>query len=382
MEHVFRGGGPADDVAGQRLRYVVALERGDGAEGSHHLSGLGSERGREFERPGAVGGRLPGGYLRDGGGVHVRVLADVQRLQVQAVGTDLQQQGVDQHAGKAAATVAHQAGAQHVEVAEEFGGAGVGPQRRIRGQLDGHVGSAAEAHHDAAHQQAGGLEGDAVFKGGVAGGAKLRQVAFQQQCQFRRDGDEPGRGRELIEDVLQPVAIVRQQQAPRHGQRFAGGFRRDEWVAVAVSADPGAEADQLGHLGEDRFHPIFRGQGRGDLRVEDGQRVEDGRLVVVERHANLVAHGGTQVAHVVGLPQRGDLSDDLLLQGIEAGFGDGDAVELHQQVGDAALFEHDRAASNLSGVRGEYRRDADAFEQRASLVRGDPGKLHLPERAA
>ena len=130
------------------------------------------------------------------------------------------------------------------------------------------------------------------------------------------------------------------------------------------------------------FHSILRGKGGGDLRVEDGQGVEDGGLVVVERHANLVAHGGTHVAHVVGLPQRRDLSDDFLLQCIEAGLGDGDAVDLHEQVGDSAALEHDRAASDLSGVRGEYWGDADALEQGASLVRGDPSELHLPKRAA
>ena len=94
-----------------------------------HFSGLRGERRREFERPGRVCGGVPGGDLRDGSGMHARVLADVQRLQVQAVGTNLQQQRVDQHAGKAASTVAHEAGADNAKIAEEFGGAGVGPER-------------------------------------------------------------------------------------------------------------------------------------------------------------------------------------------------------------------------------------------------------------
>jgi hypothetical protein len=40
--------------------------------------------------------------------------------------------------------------------------------------------------------------------------------------------------------------------------------------------------------------------------------------------------------------------------------GDGDAVELLEQVGDAAALEHDAAARDLGGVGGEDGRDADA----------------------
>ncbi len=116
-------------------------------------------------------------------------------------------------------------------------------------------------------------------------------------------------------------------------------------------------------------------QSAGDLGVEHGQRVEDGGLVVVERHADLVAHGGAGVADVVGLPERGDLGDDILLQRFELGIGDGDAVELLQQVGDAAALEHDDAARDLGRVRGEDGRDADAGEQLAW-----PASAEMPAR--
>ncbi len=38
-------------------------------------------------------------------------------------------------------------------------------------------------------------------------------------------------------------------------------------------------------------------------------------------------------------------------------------IQLFQQVGDAAALEHDAAARDLGGVRGEDRHDADAREQ-------------------
>ena len=76
--------------------------------------------------------RTPGclGEFGDGGGVDARVLADVERLQVEAVGADLQQQRVDERLREAAATVADEAGVQDGEVGDELGGAGVGLERR------------------------------------------------------------------------------------------------------------------------------------------------------------------------------------------------------------------------------------------------------------
>ena len=133
-----------------------------------------------------------------------------------------------------------------------------------------------------------------------------------------------------------------------HGERGARGARRDEGIAVAVAADPGAEGDEPGQLGEVGLDAVLGGERGGHLGVEDGEGGEDGGLVVVERHADLVAHGGAGHADVVGLPEGGDLGDDLLLEGFELGLGHGDAVKLLQQV--------------------EMRRRLDMTERRATSV--------------
>ena len=57
---------------------------------------------------------MPWGDLCDGGGVHLGVLANVERLQVQAVGANLQQQRIDQHLGEAVAAVLDEGVAQSV----------------------------------------------------------------------------------------------------------------------------------------------------------------------------------------------------------------------------------------------------------------------------
>ena len=188
----------------------------------------------------------------------------------------------------------------------------------------------------------------------------------------------------MLEYVLQAAAVVGEQEIVSHGEGFAGGLWCDEGVAVAVAADPRAEADKLGELADGgccvpfQFcgaagiaTGIFGGQGGGYFGVEDGEGVEEAGLVVVEGHADLVANGGAGAADVVGLPERGDLGDEVVLEGFEVRLGDGDAVELFEEIGDAAALEHDGTARDFSGVRGEDGRDADFFEESVGFGGGD-----------
>ena len=114
------------------------------------------------------------------------MLADVERLQVQAVGADLHQQRVDEHLREAVAAVFDEAVAQDGEVGEQVGGAGVGRERGIGGKRDGRLRRGAEAHHDAGDEQADGLVGETLFERGLAGGAELREVAVEQSGELRR----------------------------------------------------------------------------------------------------------------------------------------------------------------------------------------------------
>ncbi len=90
----------------------------------------GGERGGEVESAVAAPEVLRD--LCDGGGVDARVLANVERLQMQAVGADLEQQRIDSIARQAAAVVADEAVAQDGEVGDQFGGARVWRERGVR----------------------------------------------------------------------------------------------------------------------------------------------------------------------------------------------------------------------------------------------------------
>ena len=151
VEDVFGAGGSADDVLADGLGGVGLLEFGDGAEGVEDFGGLRSESGGEVSCAG-VGGC--GGDLSDGGGVDAGVLADVEGLEVEAVGADLEEERVDEQLGEAVAAVLEEAVAEDGEVGEEVGGAGVGASAGwvASGTLD--CGRGSEAHHDAGDEQA------------------------------------------------------------------------------------------------------------------------------------------------------------------------------------------------------------------------------------
>ena len=79
---------------------------------------------------------------------------------------------------------------------------------------------------------------EALFEGVLAGGAKLREVAFEQSGEFGGDRDLLGRARQLFKDVLQAAAVVGEEKRVGHREGFASGLWSDERIAVAVAADP------------------------------------------------------------------------------------------------------------------------------------------------
>jgi hypothetical protein len=103
---------------------------------------------------------------------------------------------------------------------------------------------------------------------------------------------------------------------------------------------------------------------------------------VSKRLADLIADGGACAPNVVGLPKSGNFGDEVALKGFELRFGNGDAVELFEQVGDAAALEHDAAAGDLGGVCGEDGGHADAAKKRVSFVRCDAGLAQAAKGAA
>src|SRR6266702_4644984 len=186
---------------------------------------------------------------------------------MEAVGSDLHQEGIDQQLGEAMAAVLEEAVAEDGEVAEEVGGAGVAAEGGGGWEGDAGLRRGSEAHHDASDEEAEVLEVEALFEGGLAGGAELREVLLEEGVDLVGDRDLLSGAAELLEEVLEETAVVGDKQIVGHGEGFAGGLGGDEGIAVAVAADRGAEADELGEIADGVGGGIIvHGDGRAYLR--------------------------------------------------------------------------------------------------------------------
>ena len=108
------------------------------------------------------------------------MLADVEGLEVEAVGADFQQQWVDEHLGEAMAVVLEEGLSEGGEVAEKVGCAGVWLEGGVGWDGNGGLRSGSEAHHDAGDEQAEGLVWETFGERVLAGGAELGGVAVEE----------------------------------------------------------------------------------------------------------------------------------------------------------------------------------------------------------
>jgi hypothetical protein len=146
--------------------------------------------------------------------------------------------------------------------------------------------------------------------------------------------------------------------------------RVDVGVAVAVAADPAAEAQRPGLDGElDPQQPELVDEGLE--RVRDGVTVQ--LVEVVDGVASLVEDVGARDAQLVGLPQQ---VDELLEPPPDAalGRGIGRLLPFVEQRGDTAQLREHGAASGLRGVGGEDGAHREVPDVGGDLARPDAGR--------
>ena len=90
-----------------------------------------------------------------------------------------------------------------------------------------------------------------------------------------------------------------------------GGFGRDEGVAVAVAADPAAEADELGEIGEAGYPGRERARGRdvrarGRIGGEGGCRGEADEASLVSAELRPESTGVSGLGAYSAVERRGD----------------------------------------------------------------------------
>ncbi len=157
-----------------------------------------------------------------------------------------------------------------------------------------------------------------------------------------------------LQGVVDAVLVLEDQDVPGH-------LGCDVRVAVAVAADPGAEGEGAGLVGEPDAHA---GQFRGEVleHVAHGARVQ--LVQVVDGVAGLVGRFGAYDAQLVGLPHQVDVLGQPGVVAASVGLDDRGL----QERGDAAQLVEDRAAGGLGGVGREHRADVEVGDRLTQVL--------------
>ena len=250
-----------------------------------------------------------------------------------------------------AAVMAHQAVVHHLQVRLEGGGAGVGfglhgraPRRRRAGQA----------------RQGGGQAGVDAGQGAAIGfvGALGRRIVggLGQGRQLRRHLGQFGRQAQL---GAQGVDLLQIEAQHRLGLGMEGGLQHrgvDVGIAVAVAADPGADAQeglQVGRLQQ----PAPVGQlARRHAQEDAVQEGDDG--------VDLVLHHQALAAHQPRGPQDGDLAAQRLVDDLRRAGGPRPVAGVQHLADGGGAVDH-ALAPHLRWVGGQDRRDQRLIQQGA-----------------
>ena len=298
-----------------------------------------------------MGEKLAHGLL-----VNRAVLAHVQRRQMEAEHLGGAAQAGDPPARQIYRAVLEQRIDQHIQVGDEFLRRGIGlrmpvHRRQVRDFVPELSGGGGEARINQDQRAAVGFVG-------ARGNLVRRSVGEFAQC---------------VADLHQ---MIRQAQAPAEDMRFAQvmleGQRGmllhriqhhivgDERVAVAVAADPAADAQQRRNadvLAEARLQLFFQ----IDVNLRDF--VEEGVAVILQTVLDFVAHGQPRGAQHARLPQNQHEAVQRLLVLGEIVWRHVHAVAVGQQARNDQLAVEDAFALHFGGMRGQYRRDQRAVQE-------------------
>ena len=185
-------------------------------------------------------------------------------------------------------------------------------------------------------------------------------------------GGEFARNGKLGAQFVQRIQIVAQRRAAGAAEREAELLCLHEGIAIAISADPGAEPQEAGHAMPQHAVPA---------RIEAGQDGHEDVAKIGERIVDLVAHEQPLAAQRPGLPEQGDLAGDRILDRLAMRRLDRARIPQGHQIGDHIAVIDDRLAAHLGRMRGEHGHHQRLFEQRQHVGGLDAVLLQLRHRA-
>ncbi len=299
--------------------------------------------------------------------VGVGVLADVHGGQVQTEGGEGADRPAEPTLGDQATAVLAQGGLHQGEVAQQSGGAEVVAVLLVRVALGEPTLGVDQFLPDRGDLEPVRLLGVEPLVARADLG-QPGQVVLQRAEQFGGGAGVPdGVGEQAAQfvdqrqGVVDAVLVLEDQDVP-------GDLRGDVGVAVAVTADPGAEGQRRGSVREfDADLVQLRGQVLQDVADRAGVQL----VQVVEGVAGLVGGFGADHPQLVGLPHEVDGLGEPRVAATAVRLGDRGL----QQFGDPAQLGEDRAAGGLGGVGGEDRADVQVLDRPGQGLRRLPRRL-------
>ena len=283
----------------------------------------------------------------------VRVQAHVELRDVKAEQLDAPAQIGQVPVGNARAAVGAQARVHQLEVGEQ-------PARVGVARLGSAVEQVVETLPDETQLAAIGLVEVLVADLGRER-RELALVALDRAQQLVTHGHHARGHADGAGEPAHLDAVARQREPARAIEPLRDGVRPCFGIAVLIASHPGAEAQRR------------RGAGQALAIVGEHVRrdVEQRRLEEPQRVADLVDHPRAPGAHLVGLPEGGDLRDDLVLEAVPRRRGERGVVECLEDAAELQLGLQHRAARGLGGMRGDHELERDVARAPGKL-----GRLH------
>ncbi len=383
--------GHGDHVVADRVGPRLGAQPGDRLEDLEHLArhrlervgiergpGLGDQAAEQGEAGRLVERRVIrrvgplAQHVGDRRGVDGGLLPDVEAGEREAEGAHEAQQVAQRPVGGILVPVADQRLPGELEVADELGLAAVGKlrSRSLDAVETGRDGGEAllQALADDEELAPVGLVLEALRP--VAGEALAAGVVVGEALQEGLAGRAEADGvAEQADELVHALGVLAQYRLVLQPHRHPRGGGGDVGVAVAVTADPGAEADDLGQLEavEVRVPVVGATDALLEAAVDLHHRVEQALVEEVEAVADLVADLGAGRAHLFGLPERLDQRPQLHRAPLALGEEAWPGVEVFGGGEDAPQQAEDHPPRRLGGVRGEHRLVATLHEHVAQL---------------
>lgn len=388
-QHVGRAMGHAEDQRAEGFAIDLVSQLGNGAESRQRLARLGREprnvdaaavaAQRRCERPeqpilpgrriarrrvGHRGTHMP--LAPDLGERRVdadRVLADVEPHGREAEGPHLVQQGRNEARRERRGVGLAQRPAHRVDVVDQLIGVGVAIDR-TRTPLAGgdrRVELAQHARDELPEELARVALRDALALD------TARQRGLDERAKALRQRHLPLTDAQVAPEVGQPHAVAAQARHAHLPQRVPRDLAGDERVAVAVAADPRAEAED--HRQLDRLAGELLDEGGLDAVDQLGHDVEKVLVEEVQAPGHLLVDRGLLELEFAREPEDFDLVGDRAHQVVALAVGPARRLELVKLEVDAPVPLEHCDPLGLGRVRRDHRADAQPAQRVAHGLR-------------